>query len=71
MASKDKGKPMSGGAKLKASGRLAIMITVDPTDKVKIEEAAALEMRPVSQFVAYHAILAAEERLLAARTKLS
>ncbi len=56
-----KRKQMSGGAKLKAAGRHAIMLGVSKEQLVKLRHAAALEMRPVSQFVTFYAIRAAHE----------
>lgn len=66
-SNKRKRKPMSGGAKLKASGRKAIMLAVTPEQADKLKLAASLEMRPVSQFVTFYAIQAAEKVIAAAR----
>lgn len=58
-----KRKPLSGGAKLKASGRKAIMLAVTPEQFDTFKLAASLEMRPVSQFVTYYALQAAEKAI--------
>lgn len=52
-------KPPSGHAKMKASGRRAIMLAVSPEQHDLLTRAAAREMRPVSQFVTFHAVQAA------------
>jgi uncharacterized protein (DUF1778 family) len=62
-----KPKPLSGGAKLKASGRKAIMLGVTPEQFDNIKLAASLEMRPVSQFVTFYAVQAAEKIIAAAK----
>jgi hypothetical protein len=61
VAEKKKKKPMSGAAKMKAAGRKAIMLGVPPDQFDKLKLAASLEMRPVSQFVMFHAVQAAEK----------
>ncbi len=60
MEQKKKRKQLSGGAKLKASGRKAIMLGVTPAQFDNLKLAASLEMRPVSQFVTFYAVQAAE-----------
>lgn len=60
MEGKKKRKQKSGGAKLKASGRKAILLGVTPEQFDKIKLAASLEMRPVSQFVTFYAVKAAD-----------
>ena len=52
-------KPLSGGAKLKAAGRRAIMLGVTPEQHAVLKAAAQLEGRPLSNFVLYHAYQAA------------
>lgn len=61
MAEKKKRKQLSGGAKLKASGRKAILLGVTPEQFDTFKLAASLEMRPVSQFVTFYALQAAEK----------
>ena len=60
MEEKKKRKQLSGGAKLKAYGRKAIMLGVTPEQFDKLKLAASLEMRPVSQFITFHAVQAAD-----------
>lgn len=64
MATKRKRKAMSGGAKLKAAGKMPILLGVTPQQMKLFKKAAGLEMRPVTQWVIYHACHAAA-RLLA------
>jgi uncharacterized protein (DUF1778 family) len=56
-----KRKQKSGGAKLKASGRKAILLGVAPGTYERLKEAAEIEMRPLAQFVAYYALVAAQQ----------
>jgi uncharacterized protein (DUF1778 family) len=60
VAEKRKRKHLSGGAKMKAAGRKAIMLGVSPEQYDKLKLAASLEMRPVSQFVTFYALQGAE-----------
>ena len=69
-------KPLSGGAKLKAAGRRAVMLGLSPDVHAVLSQAAAIEMRPLSQFIIFYAIGAANEvivdselRRLSAKTK--
>lgn len=68
MAQKKKRKQLSGAAKLKAYGRKAVMLGVTPEQLDTLKLAASLEMRPVSQFVTYHALQAAEKVIDKAKT---
>ena len=56
MAEKKKRKQLSGGAKMKASGKKAILLGVTPEQFDKIKLAASLEMRPVTQFVMFYSV---------------
>jgi uncharacterized protein (DUF1778 family) len=58
---------LSGGAKLKASGRKAILLGVTPEQFDKIKLAASLEMRPVTQFVTFYTVKAADAVIANAR----
>jgi uncharacterized protein (DUF1778 family) len=60
VAKNSKRKQLSGGAKMKAAGRKPILLGVTPEQLERLREAAALELRPVSQFVVYHAMRAAD-----------
>jgi uncharacterized protein (DUF1778 family) len=64
---KKKRKQMSGGAKLKAAGRKAILLGVTPEQYDKIKLAASLEMRPVTQFVSFYAVQAADKVIAKAK----
>ena len=55
-----KRKRLSGGAKLKAAGKHAIMLGVRQADYKLLKAAADMTMRPVSQFVVFHALAAAD-----------
>ncbi len=60
MAEQKKRKQLSGGAKMKAAGKKAILLGVTPEQFDKIKLAASLEMRPVTQFVTFYTVKAAE-----------
>jgi uncharacterized protein (DUF1778 family) len=53
-------KQPSGAAKLKRDGRHAVLLGVTPEQHAKLKEAAAIELRAVSQFVVHRAVQAAE-----------
>lgn len=53
------GKRPSGGAKLKAAGRHPILLGVSADQLTMLRKAAAKELRPVTQFVIFHALAAA------------
>jgi uncharacterized protein (DUF1778 family) len=67
VAEKKKRKQLSGGAKMKAAGKKAILlgITREQFDTIKL--AASLEMRPVTQFVTFYAVTAAVAVIAKAR----
>jgi uncharacterized protein (DUF1778 family) len=65
---KKKRKQMSGGAKLKAAGKRAILLGVTPDQFDILKLAASLEMRPVTQFVTFHAVQAAEKLISNAKS---
>ncbi len=69
METKKKRKQMSGGAKLKASGKRAILLGVTPEQFEKLKFAASLEMRPVTQFVTFYAVQAADRIISIAKGK--
>lgn len=56
---KRKGKQLSGAQKMKLYGRHAVMLGLQPEQLDAIRKAAAIEMRPVSQFITFHALKAA------------
>jgi uncharacterized protein (DUF1778 family) len=49
-------KQKSGGAKLKAAGKKAILLGVTHEQWEQLKHAAMMELRPVTQFVVYHAL---------------
>lgn len=53
----------SGGAKLKAAGKHAVLLGLQPGVYAVIKHAAELEMRPVTQFIVSHCYHAAVERV--------
>jgi uncharacterized protein (DUF1778 family) len=59
-------RPLSGAARLKASGRRRVWVTVTPEQFDKLKLAAWLEMRPITTFVASHSLKAADS-VIAAR----
>ena len=67
MDTKKKRKQKSGGAKLKAAGKRAILLGVTPDQFDTLKLAASLEMRPVTQFVTFHAVQAAENLISKAK----
>jgi uncharacterized protein (DUF1778 family) len=67
VAEKKKRKQLSGGAKLKAAGRKPILLGVTQEQFDKLKLAASLEMRPVSQFVTFYALQAADKVIAKAK----
>lgn len=57
---KRKRKQLSGGAKLRLSGKRAVMLGLTPDVYDKLKRASEIECRPVSQFVTFYALQAAE-----------
>jgi len=55
-----KKRALSGGAKLRLAGKKAVLLGMLPTDLALLRNAAEIEMRPVTQFVTYHALEAAK-----------
>lgn len=56
-------KQASGGAKLKAAGKHPVLIGLTADQREKIQEAAATDGRPVTQFLVYHGLMAAKKIL--------
>jgi len=56
-------KQLSGAKKMKAYGKKAILLGVLPEQHERLKCAAAVELRPVSQFIIFHAMAAAEKAL--------
>ena len=52
-------KPLSGGAKLKAAGKRAILLGVYPDHHATLQRAADIELRSLSNFVLATALQAA------------
>jgi hypothetical protein len=65
LMAKPKRKQLSGGAKMRLAGRKAILLGVTVEQLEKIRRAAQIELRPVAQFVCFHAVQAAEKLLSA------
>lgn len=60
-------KQASGGARLVAAGRTPVMLGV-PADQIALlREAAAIDSRPVSQYVLLAAVAAAKKTIAAAK----
>jgi uncharacterized protein (DUF1778 family) len=57
-----KRKQLSGAAKLKKAGRRAILLGVAPDVYERLRQAADIEMRPLSRFILFHALQAAEKK---------
>ena len=55
--------PTSGGARLKAAGKRAMLLGWPPEEAAAIEPAAKEDGRPMSQFVMHHALVAAKRIL--------
>lgn len=60
---KKKNEQLSGGARLTAAGKVAVLLGVDPADIEIIRAAAEKEKRPVTQFLLYHGLEAAKKIL--------
>ena len=60
MATKNR-KPLSGGAKLMASGKRPMSLGWPPDELAKIRQAAKKSGQYMTQFVVHHALMAAEE----------
>jgi uncharacterized protein (DUF1778 family) len=50
---------MSGGAKLKAAGKHAVMLGLHPEIYKLLNNAAVVEGRPLTQYITFHAVNAA------------
>lgn len=55
------GRKLKGDAKLPPSGKRQFLLVVTPEQHERLRLAAECEMRPLSHFVAYHALQAAEK----------
>ena len=62
-------KPMSGGARIKASGKSPMLLGVLPEQKDILRKAAAIDGRPMTQFLLFHALAAAKKILEKSATK--
>jgi len=56
-----KTKQTSGGARLKASGKVPVLLGLLPEEAEEIRAAAKLDGRPVTQFLTYHGLAAAKK----------
>jgi uncharacterized protein (DUF1778 family) len=56
-----KNKQMSGGARLRASGKRAVLLGLTPEQHAAIRAAAESEGRPVTQFLVFHGLAAAKK----------
>jgi hypothetical protein len=56
---KKKRKQLSGSAKMTALGKKPVLLWLTPEQLDQVRRAAALSMRPVTQFVLFHAVQAA------------
>lgn len=61
MARERKKKLPSGGAKLKAAGKHAVLLGIPLDDYASIAMAAMIDRRPVAQFIMFHAANAAKD----------
>ncbi len=60
----------SGGAQLALSGKRPVLIGLTPAQHQKIRDAADADGRPMTQFLTYHGLVAAEKILKKAATTL-
>jgi uncharacterized protein (DUF1778 family) len=60
---KEPRKVLSGAAKMRASGRRGILLSVTPEQHDLLSRAAFVELRPLSQFLLYHGVAAARASL--------
>lgn len=58
-----KAKQLSGGRRLRESGKRPILLGVQVDDHEFLQRAAGVERRPVTQFVLHHALQAAHKLL--------
>jgi len=58
-----KTKQASGGARLAAAGKQPILLGVTPEQKEKLKAAATTDGRPLTQFLVFHGLQAAEKIL--------
>lgn len=64
---KKNGKPLSGGARLTASGRSPVAVALDVDQKKSAKEAAKIEGRSLANLFVFHTMRAVE-KILAKRT---
>ena len=62
-------KPMSGGARIKASGKSPVLLGLPPEQKEMLQRAAELDGRPLTQFLIFHGLAAAKKILEKSVTK--
>ena len=60
---KTKKKQESGGARMARAGRQPMLLGLTAGEREVIEQAAKNERRPMTQFVLYHALMAAKKNL--------
>jgi uncharacterized protein (DUF1778 family) len=62
---KSTGKPKqaSGGARLKAAGKVAVLLGLRPDQAATLRAAAEKDGRPLTQFLVFHGLAAAEKIL--------
>jgi uncharacterized protein (DUF1778 family) len=62
-------KPISGGARIKLSGKSPVLLGILPEQKEVLQKAAELDGRPMTQFLLFHALAAAKKILDKSATK--
>lgn len=56
-------KPQSSSARMKAAGKKPSLLWLDPDTRTALDRAAAIDGRPLTQFLIYHATVAAKKIL--------
>ena len=54
---------LSGAAKMKAAGKLPVLLGITPEQKAQLKAAAKLEGRPLTQYVVFHSLQTAARQL--------
>jgi len=59
MGSVGRSRPKSGAEKMRAAGKVPVMLTVTPANKTQLQKAARAQGRSLAGFITYHATMAA------------
>lgn len=59
--------PATSSARMKAAGKTPSLLWLDPDQRRTVEEAAAIDGRPMTQFLLHHGLTAAKKILAKSR----